>query len=471
MYIQINKILKSFRDCFSREKTFTWFVIIVCGLIIRTDNQAVTSIVRAFTLGDLAYSCLIRFFHSHAYEVDVILSRWCRVLAEFLTENGYLTEIDGRLILVGDGKNNPVEGRYMPLSKKLTSSSNNNKKKRYFLGHFFGCVGVLAGNLSNTLCIPIYFSIQQCHRIVLGWMGLKSYNHVGTVLDDAFRALYHFGRKGYLVLDRFFLTKKLLGQWRENGDGLLDIIVRAKKNVVAYHNPPEPDPHKRGPKSLVGDKVRLSEFFDHPELFKEARVVLYGELKKVSYYSVNLLWDRQCRFKLRFVLSVVDGKKSVFATTDLKADPLSVIRIYSLRCKIEACFKTFTSVFNGLFYHFWSKAVAKTTLFTDVKAELLKITDPKKRKKIISNFKAIHSFVACSVIAMGIVQLLCLKFTENGIKNVSYQRTVKEGICSEGQMKVYLSRNLISFASMEPDLTISRIINSVRAKYLFTFHC
>ncbi len=46
MFQFINENLEGFRKCFSREAAFQWFVIVVVGLMTRTDHLGVTSFIR-----------------------------------------------------------------------------------------------------------------------------------------------------------------------------------------------------------------------------------------------------------------------------------------------------------------------------------------------------------------------------------------------------------------------------------------
>ena len=41
----IDDILKKFEICFKRKDTFVWFVIIVFGIIVRSDFRGITSII------------------------------------------------------------------------------------------------------------------------------------------------------------------------------------------------------------------------------------------------------------------------------------------------------------------------------------------------------------------------------------------------------------------------------------------
>jgi len=52
----------SFRNCFNREITFHWFVIIVVGLMLRCDSAGITSIIRTLGLVPGGYEALVHFF-------------------------------------------------------------------------------------------------------------------------------------------------------------------------------------------------------------------------------------------------------------------------------------------------------------------------------------------------------------------------------------------------------------------------
>lgn len=43
---QLNDILLEFRSCFSRKASFSWFITLIIGLMIRTDTQGLTSVIR-----------------------------------------------------------------------------------------------------------------------------------------------------------------------------------------------------------------------------------------------------------------------------------------------------------------------------------------------------------------------------------------------------------------------------------------
>ena len=43
----IEKLLSEFRSCFTRTRTYEWFLVIISSLLIRSDSLGVTSFIRA----------------------------------------------------------------------------------------------------------------------------------------------------------------------------------------------------------------------------------------------------------------------------------------------------------------------------------------------------------------------------------------------------------------------------------------
>ena len=70
--------------------------------------------------------------------------------------------------------------------------------------------------------------------------------------------------ESYLILDAYFAVGSvfLAAFAKLNGiSNFVHILVRAKKNVVAYGKPPKKDPHKRGPAKKYGKKLKLMTLF------------------------------------------------------------------------------------------------------------------------------------------------------------------------------------------------------------------
>ncbi|GGB44651.1 hypothetical protein GCM10011409_22790 [Lentibacillus populi] len=137
----INTILNEFRHCFSREKTFHWFVTIIMGLMLRSDQLGLTSIMRDLALPSHRYETLVHFFRSSAWSLESLRRKWLQTVKRFAP----LFYLNGRVVLVGDGMKQAKEARHMPGVKKLHQESENTSKAAYIFGHLFGGIGVLMG--------------------------------------------------------------------------------------------------------------------------------------------------------------------------------------------------------------------------------------------------------------------------------------------------------------------------------------
>lgn len=95
----LNKILLEFKSCFSRTATFEWFIIIIIGLILRTDKLEITFIIRDFQLKETAYDSLTHFFHSKAWNLESLTQKWVSIIFRYAP----LLKFEGYTILVADG--------------------------------------------------------------------------------------------------------------------------------------------------------------------------------------------------------------------------------------------------------------------------------------------------------------------------------------------------------------------------------
>jgi len=62
----MNEVLSAFRVCFTRTAAFEWFVVIVVGLMVRSDHLGMTSVVRELALDPRHYESMLHFFRSSA---------------------------------------------------------------------------------------------------------------------------------------------------------------------------------------------------------------------------------------------------------------------------------------------------------------------------------------------------------------------------------------------------------------------
>ncbi|MEG0152317.1 hypothetical protein [Niameybacter sp.] len=79
----LDKILNNFRNCFTRQASFNWFVVIIIGLMLRSDILGLTSIIRDLGLAPKHYESILHFFHSSSWSLKSISSKWFEVVKNF----------------------------------------------------------------------------------------------------------------------------------------------------------------------------------------------------------------------------------------------------------------------------------------------------------------------------------------------------------------------------------------------------
>lgn len=460
MLVFISEILLCFCSCFSRRAAFEWFVIIIVGIMVRSDSLGFTSIIRDLDLNPFLYHSMEHFFHADSWEWDSIFSIWLKTIAA----KAPLKRISGRVLLIGDGVKRAADGKYMPCTKKMVQESEDSSKPEFIHGQFFGAVGVLIGTAVKSFCLPLSIQIHDGDQTISEWLGDESVSHVLQMLRDGFRAAEAFG-KALFVLDRYFLTVPLLKEWlRESTDRpvLLHVITRAKKNCTAYERPGE---YKgRGRRPVRGAAIHLKELFGSAATsFQSTELLMYGSLKQVRFLKRVYLWGQGLYQPLLFVLVEYDQKQVILVSTDLSMAAEDIIKAYSYRFKIEAMFRELKQQFGGFCYHFWTKAVPKLNRYRKKGSPdpLAQVKAPHDQELIIKALKATEGYVLFAGIAMGIVQMLCVKYSGDiQVSNYRYLRTPSRQVMSEASMMEYLRRNLFRFMARQDKLTITKIISS-----------
>ncbi len=127
----MNENLERFRKCFSREAAFHWFVIVVAGLMVRTDHLGVTSFIREMGIRPGLYETMLHFFRAMSWELARVRQAWYEIVkgrAPVCREGEWN-------ILIGDGVKQSKEARHMPGVKKLYQESEDSLKAAYIFGH------------------------------------------------------------------------------------------------------------------------------------------------------------------------------------------------------------------------------------------------------------------------------------------------------------------------------------------------
>jgi hypothetical protein len=111
---QIERLLDEFGvsrqdGSFKRSDSREIFVVIVAGMILRSDMDGVSSIVRALNLEPSRYESLVHAFHSEAWDLDQMRSSW----AKYILDTDLPKRLNGKVIYLGDGCKQCHDGKYI----------------------------------------------------------------------------------------------------------------------------------------------------------------------------------------------------------------------------------------------------------------------------------------------------------------------------------------------------------------------
>jgi len=412
----IDTILQRFQCCFKRKETFSWFVVIVVGIIVRTNLRGVSSIVGCLHLDSCHYESMIYFFRSPAYKLHDIKRQWLNVVQFYIKP----VKIDGRSIVIGDHIKVGKEARYMPGVKKLHQDSENVGKAEYIFGHQFGMIGLLAEG-STAQCVPLNIELhdgideinalkddsseQTTSETTKETCIVKMIQMAGSYVNTTSEKII-FLLDAYFPSAASFNAAEAINQ--EHSSKLITLLMRAKSNTVAFEEePPKTEKPGKGRPRIYGEKIVFKTVFKNClETFTTIDINLYGKNETVQYLCVDLLW-KPIRRKVRFVLVKTGAKMMILMCSDLTLDPQQIILAYSYRFKIEVSFKTLKHIIGSFGYHFWTKALPKLSRFK-TKTDLTAIKKLNEKERILATTRAIEVFTFLSCIAMGILTIVSL---------------------------------------------------------------
>jgi hypothetical protein len=434
---------------FSRLSTFLWFATVVAGMTVRVDTLGVTSIVRALNLRPKLYHRLLAHFHSTGVNLDRLAALWVQVVLRLFPSP---VCVNGRLVLVGDGIKIPKRGKKMPAVKLLHQQSESNTKPDYIMGHSLQAVSLLVNAAQSVFAVPLAARVHE---------GLVWSNRDKRTLLDKMLGLVGIltiGMPLYFVADAYYAAGKVVRGLHEQGHHL---VSRVKSNAVAYL-PVEPTNGKRrrGRPKRYGKKTKLKSLFSDARSMLEIASPAYGERNVMLRYRVcDLLWRPAGRL-VRFVAVIHPARGScLLMCTDLSLSAVEIIRLYSLRFKIEHSFKQATRLIGAFAYHFWMMDMTPLRYRNGNQHLHRKSAD--YRSHVRRKMRAYHVFLQAGVITQGLLQYLAVVAPKLVWESFgSWLRTIRSGIPpSEFVVANALRRTL-------PDFLLGCAKNGSLAKFI-----
>ena len=466
MWKRIEEILEGFRREFSYRSAYKWLIVLVIGIMVRTDKLGVTSVIRDLALRPESYESVMRFFRASSWRLSSLQSAWLVIVSR----QAPLWRHQGRVVLIGDGTKKSKEGLKMPGVKRLKEESETQSKASYIYGHFWGCVGILIGTAEKLTCLPLLLRLHDGLRETADWDESEETgaSHITRLVSEACHCAAPFG-SALLLLDRLYPSVealRVLNAWNAAHSARVDIVSRLKSNAIAWKDAPERKPGRWGRPRKKGEKVKLWELFETKRTeFKKETLKIRGKDAIVEHYSEDLLWGKGLYRKLRVVLVREGESRFILFSTDLSLDPNDILSLYLRRSRIEGCFRELKQQIGAFSYHFWSKSMPRLNRFrkkTDP-LPLQSVTSPKDRQRIVKTVRATELYALISAIAMGILQILCMEFDTPALRaQLRYQRTPAGERVSEANLMSYLRQRIFVFMALSPENSLTQLIRSVQ---------
>ena len=386
----LEEMVRALRPAFTRQATFAWFVVAFAGVVTRQDVYGVSSIVRALSLAPVYYPALLHFFHSTAWTAERLYRHW----EGWLIQQPVVERVAGRIVLLGDHTKQPKDGRRMPGVTTLHQDSETSSKPSFFRGHHWGCLSLLGRAQGKRFALPLWAEIHPEN---------SPDSRATRLVNVAAGIGLRWGTPLFLVLDAFFAVGPVfLAAAASNG--CLHILTRAKKNVVAYRQPPPPRPHRRGRRRVYGRKLKLMKLFDaRPDDFLCAKARVYQQKETVRYLVLDLIW-KPAKGLVRFILIETSRGRLILMSSDLTLDALQALSLYTARVRIESLFASVKNLLGGLAYHFWSRYLAPVSRRPTRGSHPAPVSS--RPERTANTLAAIEKFMALHLVVLGSLQLL-----------------------------------------------------------------
>ena len=369
MFKDIMEILHRFygntkKGAISHFITFMWFCVIVTGNMMKCEPCGVgTGTQIVWDLDEKYYSNILDWYRSKAVDDDCLRLTWAMIVQEKFISY----KIEEFTIYITDGVLNPKEGRRGSTVSRITQESGTQSKPSTFYGASTGTLDILTCDKDSGKIFATPIDMRFTHGMgpMADWANSPCPDaRLSTEQQEIKMAEADFYRRGenaVLLADRATMSHKSFERVqgiRENSDKELWLVTCCKTRLDAYADPTPEDYKGVGRYPLVGKKIGLDKADDKAKEFKEAEIEIYNSKETVKYWSAVLMWGHTERRKLLFVICIrSDGERIVIATDKLDMNPLTAIKLYSLRFMCEEGFKQYKHTLFGFDYHFWSKSM------------------------------------------------------------------------------------------------------------------
>ncbi len=450
MVKELEQFFLFMKPAFSRQASFVWFVVVFVGFIGRSDVYGVSSIVRALWLAPECYPGLLHFFHSTAWNAETLMTLWW----QWLVNKKAAHRINGRLVLIGDHTQTPKDGRKIPAVSTLHQNSETGSKPSFFRGHHWGCIALLVQAGDKYFATPLWATIQEGLGLFTQPGEAKPLSKTVQIVAMARQVAQAMSTPAYLVLDAYFAVGPVFlaaAQELEGRKDFVHILTRAKKNVVAYGDPPQRKKHQRGRHRKYGQKLKLMTLFDSKAKryrFQKIQANIYGQKETMRYLVLDLMW-KPVKAKCRFILVETSRGKIILMTSDLNLSPMAAIELYCRRVTIETMFDTLKNTLGGMAYHFWSHYLSPASRSPQKNKDQKQCSSNLKQTQ--NTLNAIEKFVNVQLLVLGMLQLIAKQFpAQVKAKAHCWLRTVSSNTPSEFVTRTALANilknNLYGFA-------------------------
>jgi len=402
---------------------------------VRTDKLGVSSIVRALSLDpSRSYQRLLKNCCSEGINLGPLRSLWSATVMRLFASR--IERVNGRPVLIADGKKVAKSGKKMPGVKLLHQESDSNTKPSFIMGHSTGAISMLANAASSLLAVPLDIQIHE--GVVF------SNRDKRTLLDKALLQLAELkiAEPCYLVADAYYASGKVV-------KGVLsqqhDLITRCKSNCVAYNRVLATNkPRRRGRPKKYGQSVLLANLFRSTLAISEVESPLYDDKNvTLKIRSVDLLWKPASGI-VRFVLVEHPTRgRWVLMCTDLTLAPIDIVRLYGLRFKIEFGFKQAAHVIGTFDYRFWMMDMKR--LKRGSGNQYVHKESAEYRQAVRKKLHTYHVHLFMGVVTQGLMHYLSACHTDLVWKSFgSWLRTIRKGVAPSELVVALAMRNTLN---------------------------